>query len=94
MEEVKEEELEMGFVFIIIIGMCCIVLLYVHEKVWILGIFPECTAAILAGLIVGIGLNFFYEGTMLIKIVTFEPSTFFKFLLPPIMFYSGFNCHI
>lgn len=56
--------------------------------------FPESIAAVVLGMCIGSYLKYYYgdegEGG-LIRILRFEPHTYFLFLLPPIMFQVGFS---
>jgi len=76
----------MGFLFLLLVAFVCIFMLYAYNRVEFLEYLPESIAAILVGIIIGGVLKYFYNNTGLIKIIAFEPHTFFLFLLPPIMF--------
>lgn len=88
----KEDEMQMGFIFLILVAFGCTFLLYAYNRVEALEIFPESIAAIVLGIFIGFVLRYFYNGSGLLQIVAFEPHTFFLFLLPPIMFQAGFSC--
>ena len=81
-----EHEQEIGFIFLLGVAFLCTFLLYAYNKIEILEIFPESIAAIVIGIFIGIIMKSFYKESGLIKIVAFEPHTFFLFMLPPIMF--------
>lgn len=73
------------------IALSCTVLLYFYHKYQGLHVFPESVAAIIFGIIVGLFIKYFYHSNSLLKILSFEPHTFFLFLLPPIMYEAGFS---
>lgn len=71
-----------------------LLLLYLYIKIPCLENFPESIAAVILGILIGFYFKYHYgdedqEG--LIKILQFEPHTYFLFLLPPIMFQVGFS---
>lgn len=82
----------MGFIFLMLLAFVCTFLLYAYNRIEALEFFPESIAAVVVGVIIGCILKYFYNGTGLLQVVTFEPHTFFLFLLPPIMFHAGFSC--
>lgn len=88
----QEEEMHMGFIFLLCVAFLCTFMLYAYNRIEALEIFPESIAAICVGIIIGFVLKYFYNGSGLLQIVAFEPHTFFLFLLPPIMFQAGFSC--
>ena len=92
LSHIHEEEMQMGFIFLILVAFACTFLLYTYNRIEALEIFPESIAAIILGIGIGCVLRYFYNGSGLLQIVAFEPHTFFLFLLPPIMFQAGFSC--
>lgn len=87
----SEEVITFGFFLLIIVGFFVTILLYIYNKIHSLEIFPESIASIILGIIVGLFFKSHYKNTGLLKILEFEPHTFFLFLLPPIMFQAGFS---
>lgn len=88
----QEVNMQLGFILLLALAFFCICLLYAYNQIHALEIFPESIAAIIVGIIVGFVLKYYYKGTGLLQIVTFEPHTFFLFMVPPIMFQAGFSC--
>jgi len=82
----KEEEMQLGFIFLLLVAFLCIFILYAYNRIEALEIFPESIAAILLGIIIGCVLKYYYNQTGILQIVKFEPHTFFLFMVPPIMF--------
>jgi solute carrier family 9 (sodium/hydrogen exchanger), member 8 len=66
-------------------------LLYLYHRYQALQILPESVSAIVFGIIVGLFVKYYYQSNNLMRILSFEPHTFFLFLLPPIMFEAGFS---
>lgn len=87
----EDEVLAFGFIILVLIALCCTVLLYMYHTYQSLHIFPESVTAILFGILVGLFIKYYYESNNLMRILSFEPHTFFLFLLPPIMFEAGFS---
>lgn len=80
-----------GFIILVLIALCCTVLLYLYHKYHTLHIFPESVAAVVFGMLVGLFIKYYYQSNNLMRILSFEPHTFFLFLLPPIMYGAGFS---
>lgn len=87
----EDEVIAFGFIILVLIALCCTVLLYLYHKYQFLHTFPESSAAVIFGILVGIFIKYYYESNNLMRILSFEPHTFFLFLLPPIMFEAGFS---
>lgn len=87
----NEEVITFGFFLLIIVGFFVTILLYIYNKIHSLEVFPESIASIILGIVVGLFFKSHYKNTGLLKILEFEPHTFFLFLLPPIMFQAGFS---
>lgn len=72
-----------------------LLLLYLYTKVSFLENFPECIAAVVMGLAIGYYFRYHYgeedEEEGLLSFLQFEPHTYILFLLPPIMFQTGFS---
>lgn len=62
-----------------------------YHKYQSLHIFPEAAAAIIFGVLIGLFVKYYYKSNNLMKILEFEPHTFFLFLLPTILFQAGFS---
>lgn len=87
----EEEVLTFGFIILVMIALCCTLLLYLYHKYQSLHLFPESVAAIVFGIVVGLFIKYYYQSNNLMRILSFEPHTFFLFLLPPIMYEAGFS---
>jgi len=87
-DKVHEEEVDLqnGFLLLLLVAFLCIFMLYAYHRISALEYLPESIAAVLVGIVIGGILKYFYENNGLIQIISFEPHTFFLFLLPPIMF--------
>ena len=72
-------------------ALCCTLLLYLYHRYHALHIFPESAAAIIFGIFVGLFIEFYYQSNNLMRILSFEPHTFFLFLLPTILYQAGFS---
>lgn len=81
---------QLGFVLILVVVFLCSLLLYTYNMIKELHIFPESTAAILIGIIIGFYFKLMYGHSGLINVIEFEPHLFFLILIPPIMFQAGF----
>ena len=62
-----------------------------YHKYQSLHIFPESAAAIVFGIIIGAFIKYYYQSNKLMRILEFEPHTFFLFLLPTILYQAGFS---
>lgn len=95
-EAIHQEEVDFtwGFFILLLVAFMSLLLLYLYIKIPCLENFPESIAAVVLGMCIGLYLRYHYgdrgqEG--LLKILQFEPHTYFLFLLPPIMFQVGFS---
>lgn len=71
-----------------------LLILYMYIKLPWLTNFPESIAAVILGFCIGLFLKYHYSDHQqggIIKILQFDPHTYFLFLLPPIMFQIGFS---
>jgi NhaP-type Na+/H+ or K+/H+ antiporter len=91
----SEDEVTFGFILLLLVAFLTTFMLYIYNVVPALHILPESVASIIAGILLGCGFKFFYKnhGEML-SILSFEPHTFFLFLLPPIMYEAGFSLRV
>ena len=87
----EEEVFTFGFIILVLIALSWTLLLYLYHKYKALQAFPESVTAIIFGTIVGLFIKYYYQSNYLMKILSFEPHTFFLFLLPPIMYEAGFS---
>ena len=87
----EDEVLTVGFIILVVIALCCTILLYLYHKYQSLHIFPEAAAAIIFGILIGLFVKYYYKSNNLMRILEFEPHTFFLFLLPTILFQAGFS---
>ena len=76
----NEEVITFGFFLLIIVGFFVTILLYIYNKIHSLEVFPESIASIILGIVVGLFFKSHYKNTGLLKILEFEPHTFFLFL--------------
>ena len=66
MSHLHEEEMHLGFIFLILVGFACTFLLYAYNRIEALEIFPESIAAIILGIVIGCVLRYFYNGSRLL----------------------------
>jgi len=62
----KEEDMQLGFIFLLLVAFLCIFILYAYNRIEALEIFPESIAAILLGIIIGCVLKYYYHGAGLL----------------------------
>lgn len=72
-------------------ALCCTILLYLYHRHQSLHIFPESAAAIIFGMLVGGFVKYYYQSNHLMRILEFEPHTFFLFILPTVLYQAGFS---
>jgi hypothetical protein len=78
-------------ILLLIVAFLTTFMLYVYHVFPALHLVPESVLSIIFGIILGFGLKFFYQNNgEMISILSFEPHAFFLFLLPPIIYESGF----
>lgn len=85
-----EDEASWGFVIIFNIMLLCTFTVYLvlsNKILWL----PESVAVIIAGLALGFLLEL--SGKSFVELTSFNPESFFLFLLPPVIFESGYNLH-
>ena len=57
-DQEEEEELMIGFIFLLGVAFMCTFLLYIYNRIEALEIIPESIAAIILGIIIGILLKY------------------------------------
>ncbi len=81
-----------GMILLLLVAFLTTFMLYVYHVFPAIHVLPESVLSIIFGILLGIIFKFYYQqnGEM-IQILSFEPQTFFLFLLPPIIYESGFS---
>jgi len=79
-------------ILLLLVAFLTTFMLYVYHVFPAIHVLPESVLSIIFGILLGIIFKFYYQqnGEM-IQILSFEPQTFFLFLLPPIIYESGFS---
>ena len=91
----QEEDFTFGLILLILVAFLTTFVCYIYHRVPALHSFPESITAILVGIVLGILFKAFYnKHTEMLNIVSFEPHTFFLFLLPCIMYEAGFSLKV
>lgn len=90
----EEENFTMVFFAVLCILFLSLLVLYLYNKIPLLGRFPECIIALILGTVIGLYLRFGHLHDHHLKHLKFDPHTYFLFLLPPIMFQVGFSMNM
>ncbi|KAL6051961.1 monovalent cation:H+ antiporter, CPA1 (nhx1), variant 2 [Balamuthia mandrillaris] len=90
-EQAEESELSFTFLLLIALLIVCFLSAYILSQIQPVKYLHETGAAILFGALIGAFIRFFTDIERLKSIVKFKGDFFFLFLLPPIIFESGYT---